>query len=183
MVNYLALLRGINVGGNNSIKMEHLRHYMADAGYSNITTYIQSGNIVFTATEKNKEKIAKAIEELIENKFGFKIYVFVLGDKDLLKVAANNPYAEMNVTEAGPKKLYVTFLSDIPARENMESLYESSTSGDLISSTDTVLYFKLAGKASDSKLSNSFIENKLKIKATTRNWNTTVKLLALLDKL
>lgn len=179
---YLALLRGINVSGKKIIKMEDLRKLMADAGYTNVKTYIQSGNIIFESTEKSKDKIAKAIEKLIEDNYGFDVTVFVTDKKALEKAIDNNPFAESRIEEeAGFKKLYVTFLSEVPTSENMEKLSQAPIGDDLIDLIGDILYFKLESKASDSKLSNNLIESKLKVKATTRNWNTSLKLLSMME--
>lgn len=178
---YLALLRGINVSGKKIIKMEDLRKLMAAAGFENIKTYIQSGNVIFESPEKNKSKLARSLEILIEQHYGFDVSVFVIDTEDIEKAIDNNPFANGRVEEeAGFKKIYVTFLSEKPSKENFEKLKQGPIGNDLIEVIDTVLYFKLESKASDSKLSNNLIESKLKVRATTRNWNTTLKLLALM---
>lgn len=182
MALYLALFRGINVSGKNIIKMESLRKQMDLAGYGNVQTYIQSGNVVFEAKETSKAKVSVAIESLIKKEYGHDITVFVLDMADMNKVAANNPYATRDELEEGSKKLYVTFLSEIPQKENIQKLYDAPIGDDSIEFNDDILYFKLATKASDSKLSNNLIESKLKLRATTRNWNTTIKLLTMLEK-
>ncbi|WP_294818538.1 DUF1697 domain-containing protein [uncultured Flavobacterium sp.] len=177
MTNYLALFRGINVSGKNIIRMEGLRRLLEDAGYENVKTYIQSGNVVFAGKERSKEKLAKAIEKLVEEEYGYSISVFVIDKNHLEKAIANNPYAEGKTPEeAGTKKIYVTFLSDKPSAEAMENLKQVPMGADEIAFHDDILYFKLAIGAADSKLSNNLIESRLKLKATTRNWNTTLKL-------
>jgi uncharacterized protein (DUF1697 family) len=182
MFSYLALLRGINVSGKKIIRMEDLRKLMADSGYTNVKTYIQSGNIVFNSVEQSKVKIAKAIEILIESNYGFDVTVFVTDKTALEKAIDNNPYTEgRKEEEAGFKKLYVTFLSEAPSKENMEILRQAPLGNDLIELAGDILYFKLESKASDSKLSNNLIESKLKVKATTRNWNTSLKLLTMME--
>lgn len=179
---YLALLRGINVSGKKIIKMEDLRKLMGDAGYTNVKTYIQSGNIVFESTEKSKIKIAKAIEKLIESNYGFDVTVFITDKGSLEKAIDGNPFADGRKEEqAGLKKLYVTFLSEVPSAENMGKLRLTPIGDDLIELIEDILYFKLESKASDSKLSNNLIESKLKVKATTRNWNTSLKLLTMME--
>lgn len=179
---YLALLRGINVSGKKIIKMEDLRKLMGDAGYTNVKTYIQSGNIVFESTEKSKGILAKAIEVLITEHYGFDVTVFVTDKTAVEQAIDNNPLIEGREEEpSGFKKLYVTFLSDAPTPENMEKLSQAPIGDDLIALVGDILYFKLESKASDSKLSNNLIESKLKLKATTRNWNTTLKLLAMME--
>ena len=179
---YLALFRGINVSGKNIIKMESLRKQMELAGYNSVKTYIQSGNVVFEAKETSKTDLSVAIELLIKKEYSHDITVFVLDREDMNKVAANNPYATKDELEEGSKKLYVTFLSGVPQKENIQKLYDAPIGDDLIEFKDNILYFKLAEKASDSKLSNNFIESKLKLRATTRNWNTTIKLLIMLEE-
>lgn len=179
---YLALLRGINVSGKKIIKMEDLRKLMEALGYADVKTYIQSGNVVFSNPEGDKALIEKTVEEAIEKQYGFDVSVFVVDKDKLDKAVINNPFTEGREEEAsGFKKLYVTFLSETPSDENMEKLHQSSIGDDLIEVIGDVLYFKLESKASDSKLSNNLIESKLKLRATTRNWNTTLKLLNMME--
>lgn len=181
MPTYLALLRGINVSGKNIIKMEALRTLMDSEGFTHVKTYIQSGNAIFDSSMRSKAKVAAAIEALIKNNYGFAITVFVLDANDIEKAIDNNPFVTGRDPEgAGSKKLYVTFLSEEPTAENVKKLEEAPIGEDKISISGNVLYFKLESKASESKLSNNLIESKLKLRATTRNWNVTLKLLELL---
>lgn len=179
---YLALLRGINVSGKKIIKMEDLRKLMSSGGFENVKTYIQSGNVIFESSEKRKDHLARSIEVIIEKHYGFDVSVFILEIKDLIIAVDNNPFVENRVEEdARFKKIYITFLSEKPLVENFEKLKQGPIGNDLIGIIDDVLYFKLESKASDSKLSNNLIESKLKVRATTRNWNTTLKLLSLME--
>lgn len=179
---YLALLRGINVSGKKIIKMEDLRKLMISAGFESVKTYIQSGNVIFENKEKSKDKIAKHIEALIEKQYGFDVSVFIKDFSDVENAIDKNPFVvDRAEEEAGFKKLYVTFLSETPFEENIEKLRQAPIGNDLIKIVDTILYFQLESKASDSKLSNNLIESKLKVRATTRNWNTTLKLLTLME--
>lgn len=182
MPTYLALLRGINVSGKKIIKMEELRMLFEANGYSNAKTYIQSGNIIFTTDTGTKKQVAAALEALIKKSYGYDVTVFVLDIGDLEKAIDNNPFVGNRQPEgAGSKKLYVTFLLNVASAENIEKLRQAPIGHDLIELTDNVLYFKLQTKASESKLSNNLIETKLKVKATTRNWNTTLKLMEILQ--
>lgn len=182
MPKYLALLRGINVSGKNIIKMKGLRAALAQEGYNAVATYIQSGNVLFDSAEKSKDKLARELEDFITRNYGYTITVFVTDVADLEKAVTNNPFVSGREPEGlGSKKLYVTFLSDIPSEENMDKLRQASIGEDRIEVSGTILYFKLQSKASESKLSNNLIENKLKLKATTRNWNVTLKLLEMLE--
>lgn len=178
---YLALLRGINVSGQKSIKMENLRERMDAAGYKNVKTYIQSGNVVFESTEKSKTVLAKAFEAFLMKEYGYEVTVFIVDANDVEQAIDNNPFVEGRAEEEpGFKKLYVTFLSEEPSAEAMEKLRQAPIGEDKIEVIGTILYFNLFSKASDSKLSNSLIESKLKLRATTRNWNTTLKLLSMM---
>lgn len=100
---YLALLRGINVSGRNIIKMEDLRTSMAGAGFDNVKTYIQSGNIVFRSADK-KEDVSLKLSRLIEGQFGLKIDVFVFEKHDLDLAIKHNPYIGYQPEPAGTKK-------------------------------------------------------------------------------
>lgn len=181
MNTYLALLRGINVSGKKIIKMEALRTHFEEAGFTDVLTYIQSGNVIFKAKSSSKQEVAYQIEKMILAEYGFDVTVFVLDSQQFEKSIDNMPYTDGREPEGqGSKKLYVTFLSEIPTAENIEKLMQAPIGDDLISLYEDVLYFKLESKASESKLSNNLIENKLKVKATTRNWNVTLKLLDLL---
>lgn len=182
MQKYLALFRGINVSGKNIIKMEGLRKVMTNAGYADVATYIQSGNVVFIANEADKGKVRQHLEALIEKEYKLSITIFILDENDMHRAVHLNPFVGPDDIEEGIKKLYVTFLSGIPEAGYYEKLLQAPISEDEIVLQDDILYFKLAGKASDSKLSNNLIENKLKLRATTRNWNTTVKLFAMLKE-
>lgn len=181
MALYLALFRGINVSGKKIIKMEDLRNLMVSAGYKNVKTYIQSGNVIFESAEKSKTKIAASIEALVSKQYGFDVVIFVTDIKDVNRAVDNNPFANKGEPEEGTKKLYVTFLSEKPTEENMEKLRQAPIGEDIIEFRDDILYFKLISKASESKLSNSLIESKLKVRATTRNWNTTLKLQSMME--
>jgi uncharacterized protein (DUF1697 family) len=179
---YLALLRGINVSGKKIIKMEDLRKLMESTGYTNVKTYIQSGNVIFESKETLAKKIGAAIEALIQKQYGFDVTVFVIDKKSIEKAVDNNPFVEGREEEpSGFKKLYVTFLSEVPSQENIEKLRQAPIGNDLIETEGNILYFNMESKASDSKLSNNLIESKLKLRATTRNWNTTLKLLSMME--
>ena len=182
MSTFLALLRGINVSGKKIIKMEDLRMLLGDAGYTNVKTYIQSGNVIFDSAETSKDKLARDIEALLEKQYGFDVTVFVTDKQSVEQAIDNNPFTGGREEEpSGFKKLYVTFLSDVPSDENKEKLRQAPVGDDLIEFSGNILYFKLESKVSDSKLSNALIESKLKLRATSRNWNTTLKLLSMME--
>lgn len=178
---YLALLRGINVSGQKLIKMADLRMNMEAGGYKNVQTYIQSGNIVFESPDTSAQSVAKNIEGLIKAQYGFDVTVFVYSKEEIERAVDNNPFITGRAPEpAGAKKLYVTFLNAVPSAEDIDKLKQAPIGDDSIAVSGNILYFKLAESAATSKLSNNLIENKLRLRATTRNWNTTLKLLEML---
>ncbi|WP_159799123.1 DUF1697 domain-containing protein [Flavobacterium sp. MK4S-17] len=180
---YLALLRGINVSGQKLIKMADLRMHMEAGGYKNVQTYIQSGNIVFKSESVSSQSVAKNIERLIKAQYGFDVTVFVYNKEEIEKAVDSNPFITGRAPEpAGAKKLYVTFLNAAPLAEDVDKLKQAPIGNDRIAVSGNILYFKLAESAATSKLSNNLIENKLRLRATTRNWNTTLKLLYMLSQ-
>lgn len=181
MKSYVALLRGINVSGQKLIKMETLRKVVEDFGFQNVKTYIQSGNILFDASgNPTPELLEEQIHELIKTHFGFDVSV-VVTDREMLQwVSKNNPY--LKEKDIDLKKLYITFLGTEPAKENIEALQNASFEPDEIIINKRIIFMKYNNPAGNSKLNNKLIENKLKVTATARNWNTTLKLLALFEE-
>jgi uncharacterized protein (DUF1697 family) len=177
MKTHLALLRGINVSGQKLIKMEDLRKLLETAGFKNVSTYIQSGNVFVDTDETSKAKVADTIKELIKEKYGWDVGILMLDLPYLKKMVANNPF--LKEKDLNLKQLYVTFLSDKPLNENIEKFRQFDVQNDIAILEGDVMYLKYAIGAGQTKLSNALIENKLKVVATSRNWNTTLKLLDL----
>lgn len=180
---YLALLRAVNVSGHNIIKMEHLRKLMAENGYNNVQTYIQSGNIVFELEETDKAKIAYDIKLLLYKEYGYDVVVYIYDAADLQQIIANNPYTDDVPEPSGKKKYFVVFLNHEVAPQGLDKMKKYNRSDDAFKAVGKILYLKLSQSAADSKLTNAFIENKLgnNYKATMRNWNTTLKMLTMLQ--
>jgi uncharacterized protein (DUF1697 family) len=178
MHTHLALLRGINVSGQKLIKMENFRKLMETAGFENVKTYIQSGNIIFESPESNKVKISDKIKKLILDHYGFDVGILMLNHSDLAKAISNNPF--LKEKDIDLKQVYVTFLSEIPNKENIEKFKVANIEKDIAVISGDVMYLKYFIGAGTTKLTNALIENRLKVTATTRNWNTTLKLMELL---
>lgn len=178
---YIALLRGINVSGHKIIKMELLRKAMADSGFNNVSTYIQSGNILFQSNEKDPLVLEKQIADIIKKHFTFDVPVIVITPDELKAVVHNNPYAEQKIHDSAQP--YVAFLSETPAPKAVSLLQSVDFGNDTIAYIGKALYLLYANSAADTKLSNAIIENKLKIRATTRNWKTVCKLIELSQNL
>jgi len=179
MKTYIALLRGINVSGQKLIKMEVLRSVLASLDFENITTYIQSGNIIFKSKPTDHKVLEEEISETIEKHFGFQVPVVIVTLEDLLSVVKNNPYS--NNTEIDPTQPYVAFLSDIPSDENLANLDAVDFGNDEFTSSKKSIYLHYSNTAGNSKLNIAIIENRLKVKATSRNWKTILKLISLAE--
>jgi uncharacterized protein (DUF1697 family) len=166
---YAALLRGINVGGNNKVQMSELRGLFEKLGHSDVVTYIQSGNVVFRATRADAGPIERRITEV----FGLEVTVILRAAAELAAVAAGNPFL---VEGAEPKQLYVVFLDREPTAEAVARLEPDRSPGDRFSLSGTDLYLDLATGAGRTKLSLDYLERRLGVKGTARNWNTVLKL-------
>jgi len=179
MNTYIALLRGINVSGHNMIKMELLRGYLKELDFENITTYINSGNILFQS-KSTATKLELLIQQKITEKFGFNIPVVIVTMDNLKTVAAHNPFTAAEIPD--PTQPYVAFLSDKPSEENIAVFSAIDFGRDKFHIRDKAIYLIYAdGGAGKTKLTNVLLENKLKVRATSRNWKTVHKLIALAE--
>lgn len=174
---YIALLRGINVGGHKKIKMADLRTYLQELPFEAVQTYIQSGNIVFESSQGNPADLEKQIHDKIFEKCGFEVAIIVRTPAELKEIIAACPYSPENGQPL--KQIYFTLLANQPATVAVEALKSFNCDPELWEIKGTTLYSFAANGAAKSKLNNSILEQKLKVTATTRNWNTMNKLLAM----
>ena len=172
---YISILRGINVSGQKKIKMADLKALYEAQGFENVTTYIQSGNVIFESARANKEDSKRIIEKAIEEKCGFHVPVDIRTNQELEAVVKNCPYEEANVEENGTKIL-VTFLQSIPPSQKKNLLLEYVKPPERLTIQGKEVYLYCPNGYGRSKLTNVFIENKLGISATTRNWKSVKKL-------
>lgn len=177
MKTYIALLRGINVSGQKIIKMEILRKVLMELDLENISTYIQSGNLLFESKIADSRRLENMIATKIKAHFGFDIPTVVLTLEELRAVVKKNPYVKENL--ANPTQPYVAFLSGVPALSDIEILGRIDFQNDRFHVIGKTIYLHYANSAGKTKLSNGMIENKLKIKSTSRNWKTVLKLIEL----
>ena len=181
MAAYVAMLRGVNVSGHNTIKMEVLRGLCEGLGFRNVGTYIQSGNIVFQTAPENSATLSKRIGKTIFQSFGFDTPVLVRTSKEIGNVIASNPFLKEKGIDSS--KLHVTFLSEAAQRGSEKKLETLAMSPDRIYATPREIYLYCPGGYGRTKLSNSAIEKALLVKATTRNWKTTNILFEMVSKL
>lgn len=180
MTIYIALLRGINVGGHNKIKMADLRRTLETMGLSRVQTYIQSGNVLFESNE-SEEPLRKQIEHKIEEDFGFPVTVVLRTAVELMWIAENCPFSEEAISEAKVssegESLYVALLLEAPSQEGIERLsaYRSESEEYRIEGREVYLLFRQSIR--NSKLANNL--EKLNVPATVRNWKTINKLVTM----
>lgn len=176
METYISILRGINVSGKKLIKMAELKAMYEIMGFAQVITYIQSGNVIFEAKKTDAEKLAKAISHEIFKTFNFEVPVLVKTIEDWEKIISHNPFILKN---ADLSKLHVTLLSGEADKELAEKITAGNYADDEFTIIGENIYLFCPGGYGNTKLTNNFFESKLKINATTRNWNTINKLMEL----
>lgn len=175
MKSYISILRGINVSGHNLIRMQDLKSLFEELGMKGVATYIQSGNVVYQNPGNIKDAaINTKAEAAIRERFGFQVPVITRRAEEWLETITLNPF----LSEPGIDfdKLHVTFLERVPDKERAAAIANRDTGVDRYVMKGKNIYLYCPGGYGNTKLSNSFFENRLKVKATTRNWKTVIKL-------
>ena len=168
MKTYIALFRGINVGGKNSLPMKELVAILEDLGAITVKTYIQSGNAVFTSNAKDISKLARQISLGIKKRRKFEPHVLVLELKDLERTIQQNPFPE---AEAAPQTLHAGFLGDTPKNPNLKKLESLRSATERFRLIDRVFYLHAPDGVGRSKLAAN-AEKLLGVAMTDRNWRT-----------
>lgn len=175
MQTFISILRGINVSGQKKILMADLKTLYEKMKFKDVNTYIQSGNVSFKTNEKFSDtQLAEKIERAIYKKYNFQVPVVIRNGGELKKLISSNPFLKEKNIDA--KKLHVTFLSNTPVKTNVESIEDVDFSPDKFIIKEKEIYLHIPESYGETKLSNNFFEKKLKVTATTRNWNTVNKL-------
>jgi len=174
---YIAMLRGINVSGQKLIQMERLRASLEALGLREVRTYIQSGNVVFKAAKQSTESLAKKIAAKILSEFGFPVPVLIRTVNEMAAVVQGNPFLKKSTGDES--KLHVTFLSDNAPSVAEKVLAVLAAKSERFQVCDREIYLCFPDGYGNTKLSNSVIEKKLSVQATTRNWKTVNVLLAM----
>jgi uncharacterized protein (DUF1697 family) len=173
MSKHVALLRGINVGGNKKVDMTGLRALLAELGYADAKTLLNSGNVVFEAAAK---PTAGEIEKAIKATYGFDVAVILRGAAELAKVAAADPFGKV-ATEGS--RYFVGFLDKPLAAGALAGLDPAAYEPELLHVAKREVYTWLPSGLIDSPLMKELADKKPGVAATWRNWNTVTKLLAL----
>jgi uncharacterized protein (DUF1697 family) len=181
----VAMLRGVNVGGHNQIKMEALRALCESLGLRDAQTYLQSGNVVFRTnevrTKRNLAALARRMEDAIEQSFGFRPAVIVRTITELRDTIARNPFARRRGIDPG--KLLVTFLADEPSAESHGKVLKIKAGPEELFVDGREVYIYFPNGMGRTKLSWPTIAKMLGTSGTGRNWNSVTKLLEMAEKL
>jgi uncharacterized protein (DUF1697 family) len=176
---YLALLRGINVGGKNIIKMTGLKACFENMGFADVATFIQSGNVMFRSAEKDKSKLTTKIEKGMSERFNYKSRLVVVTHKELEKIVDGAPRGFGS--DSDTFRYDVIFLKEpLTPKEAMKSVSRKEGVDNAYAGKNVLYFSRLISKATQSHISR-IIKLPLYQNMTIRNWNTTTKLLALME--
>ena len=171
----ISILRGINVSGQKQIKMADLVNLFESLGFNEVTTYIQSGNVIFSGDDSDLESLKIQIEEAIERTFHFHVPVILRTHDDLSRIIHACPFGEIDANRDGTKYL-VTFLSSEPSEDKIIEIGEFVIAPERLEVINREVFLYCPNGYGKSKLSNTFLEKKLGVFTTTRNWKTVLKL-------
>jgi uncharacterized protein (DUF1697 family) len=179
MTVFIALIRGINVGGQKRVGMAELVHLFQSLGFGSVRTYLQSGNVIFESTDSVFERLSAMIGEYISRKTGFPVKVILRTAEEFRHIIASNPLASDGLDAT---KLHVTFLSAIPPGKVGENMMHGEDGPDryVIIGREVCLF--CPDGYGRTKFSNTFFERKLGVDATTRNWKTVTSLGAMAEE-
>ncbi|SRR6266702_8163259 len=177
----ICMLRGVNVGGHNKIKMDALKVLCSSLKLKDPQTYVQSGNVIFKTEEKDLAKLTKRLQDALERKFGFRPDVMLRTASELRNVIARNPFAKRNGIEPG--RLLVTFLAADPGKEAREKALALKTDPEELHIIGREAYTYFPNGMAHPKIPWTTIERTLKSSGTGRNWNSVTKMLEIAEKL
>jgi uncharacterized protein (DUF1697 family) len=175
MKQWIALFRGINVGGKNSLPMKSLVHAMQNIELMNIRTYIQSGNVIFQCDKTEKAELLEQIGNLIKNRFGFRPQMILLTIDELREAISFNPYPK---SESEPKSLHLYFLNAPPVDPDFQLLESMRSKKEQFKLINSVFYLHAPDGIGRSKLAAN-VEKGLGVFATARNWRTVTQIVSM----
>jgi uncharacterized protein (DUF1697 family) len=175
MARYVAFLRAINIGGH-IVKMADLRHYFMDAGFTDVETYIQTGNVIFTAEQDDRDNLEQQIETHLEHILGYPVATFLRTFPELEAVVAHQPFPAAEF-EAGAS-LYIAFLKTEPTPEIQNKILSFTNEVDAFDVHGRELYWLGRKQQMQSTFSSALLEKTIGGPATVRNVNTVRKMVA-----
>ncbi len=173
MTEYISLLRGINVSGQKIIKMQDLTKLFESFGFNNVRTYLQTGNVLFDSDETDAAKLTNFIQEKLFEELGYKVTVIIRTKQDLLDIVEQNPFNDY----AGDVKYYLTFLAKKAIRPPTLPIRMNDIENEVFKLENNNVFtvgFNVKGRYG---FPNVFIEKEFGVPATTRNWNTILRIL------
>jgi uncharacterized protein (DUF1697 family) len=176
---YVALLRSVNIGGYGRMAMHDLRETFGSLGYDNVVTYIQSGNVLFSTSSRSEDGIVEAIEQRIAHDFGDSPAVLLRNVTDLRRIGSKSPFAKKG---ADPARHHVTFLDQAPTKATVKALQLPPSGKDELVVDGREVYVHTPNGYAGTKYTGTFIERRLGVVSTTRNWNTVTKLCELASR-
>lgn len=176
MTRYVALLRGINVGGK-TIKMDALRKVFESLGYTNVSTLLASGNVIFQSNGRNKKKLKSEIEAAIKKAFGMDVHIIIRSEKEMAALVKSNPFK--GVIMKPQTRLYITFLTQ-PTASDLKTPHKSMSGEYLIREITDSHVVSVLGPNVGSPDVMDFLSKEFGSDITTRNWNTVMKIHAAL---
>ena len=177
MKTYISILRGINVSGQKLIKMGALKKMYAGLHFENVQTYVQSGNVIFSAKATDFKELENKISEQIEKDFGFEVPVIILDGDKLETIIKQNPFTKDNQKDS--TFLHITFLAEQSKSIDKVSIEAKKLPNEAIEFSENAVYLYCPNGYGKTKLHNNFLESKLKVKCTTRNWKTVNEIMRL----
>jgi uncharacterized protein (DUF1697 family) len=174
---YVALLRAVNVAGKNMVAMADLRDLLARLGFENAKSMLQSGNLVFRAGRRNPAQLEQLLADEVRRRLDVTTDFFVRTAEEWKGIVAGNPFPKE--ARSDPGRLVVQFLRDAPSADKVRALQESILGPEIVRAKGREAYMVYPDGMGRSKATTALIEKKLATRATARNWNTVVKLLAL----
>jgi uncharacterized protein (DUF1697 family) len=175
MPRYIAFLRAINVGGHN-VKMDYLRALFELMDFSDVATFIASGNVIFQSSSKNSKILEQKIEQQLRESLGYDVTTFIRTDAEVSGIVSYKPFADVEIQSAGA--LNVAFLADAIATDSIQILNTLKTAIDDFHTNGREVYWLCKKKQSESTFSNAVFEKKLQLKATFRGMSTVSKIAA-----
>jgi len=175
MIRYIAFLRGINVSGHRIIKMEELRKMFEAMKFKNVKTYIQTGNVVFESSEKDAGSLVKKIEKHLHKTLGYEVETMLRSISEIEEIIKNNPFGKVKLDKTVVE--YLTILHEEPSDNLKNSLLASSDNIATFKMKNREVYTLYLRTNAKHPFSNNFVEKKLKVAATTRNWTVINKVL------
>jgi uncharacterized protein (DUF1697 family) len=176
MPRYVALLRSVNVSGHGRIAMAELKESFASLGYTDVVTYIQTGNVLFGSPSKSAARLGAAIERQLAADFGHSPAVILRTVPELLRIGSSSPFPAQG---ADPGRHHVTFLAQAPSQARLAALQLPSSRRDELVIDGREVYVHTPDGYAETKFTGTFLERHLGVVSTTRNWNTVTKLGAL----